>query len=104
MILQTQIGATKIMTREEFKDLAEEFLDELYDKIFLNTPKYKEGDVVRIRSDLKVDYDNGIVEEMVELAGKTATIEEVDDDGSSKLCYKIDADKEFYWWSDECFE
>ena len=82
----------------------EEFLDKLYNEIFVNPPKHKEGDVVKIRSDLKVNFDDGIVEDMVELAGKTATIEEVDDDGASELYYKIDVDKKIYWWSDKCFE
>ena len=81
-----------------------DFLDELYDKIFSLSPQHKEGDKVRIRRDLKVDYDNEIVEEMVGLAGKTATIEEVDTDGTTKLYYKIDTDNGDYWWSDECFE
>ena len=69
--------------------------------------KYKVGDKVRVRKDLKTgeryysadkQYDDGIVHEMLKMAGKIVTIK-----GCYKNhCYTIE---EFGWnWTDEMFE
>ena len=68
--------------------------------------KYKVGDKVKIRKDLKVDElygDFDIVPEMVSYGGMVTTIMKCNDDSS----YKIDADEQFYGgysWTDEMFE
>jgi hypothetical protein len=64
--------------------------------------KYKVGDKVRIREDLKVgkmygDWDCS--EDMAQCGGKIATIVRCCDD-----FYKIDLEDNFYNWTDEMFE
>ena len=67
--------------------------------------KYNVGDIVIIRRDLAVDYTEGIVEEMADLAGKAVEIIEVDKtDAFDDMPYRIDADHGFYWWAEEWFE
>ena len=71
----------------------------------MRKPKYDVGDYVRIKSDLKVDYGEGLVPEMVNMAGQLVQISRVDS-------YDIDEDdmpyiiKEFegYYWNEDWFE
>lgn len=63
--------------------------------------KYKVGDKVKIRSDLKeTDEGAGVVEEMLEYRGMEATIIELDGDN----WYTIDIDDEEFYWDDTMFE
>lgn len=69
--------------------------------------KYKVGDKVRIRKDLKVGerYDGVIVrEEMIELVGKTLTISNVNDFGEGDISYYLNEDEDCYHWADSMFE
>lgn len=69
--------------------------------------KYKVGDKVRIRKDLKVGerYDGVIVrEEMIELAGKTLTISNVHNFGEDDIDYYLNEDENCYYWTDSMFE
>lgn len=69
--------------------------------------KYKVGDKVRIRKDLKVGekYDGVIVrEEMIELVGKTLTISNVNDFGEGDINYYLNEDEDCYYWTDPMFE
>lgn len=62
--------------------------------------KYKVGDKVKVRSDLKVGKDYGehvFVHDMFKFVGKIVTIESVWKQG-----YRIEEDT--YWWTDEMFE
>lgn len=62
--------------------------------------KYKVGDKVRVRSDLKVGKGYGehaFVHNMFKFVGKIVTIESV-----WKRGYRIEEDT--YWWTDEMFE
>lgn len=62
--------------------------------------KYKVGDKVRVRSDLKVGKGYGehaFVHDMFKFVGKIVTIESVWKQG-----YRIEEDT--YWWTDEMFE
>lgn len=66
--------------------------------------KYKVGDKVKIREDLKDDevYGNGYwdaTSDMVSRGGMIATITECEEDS-----YRIDVDNGFYSWVDEMFE
>ena len=64
--------------------------------------KYKVGDRVRIRKDLKVNKrygGNSVTSKMKELAGKMVAIELVLSD-----YYKIKEDEEMWHWTDEMFE
>ena len=64
--------------------------------------KYKVGDKVRVRGDLKEGKTYGsdsFVVNMMQQRGKVVTITWVNED---KNKYSIDAD--FYWWTDEMFE
>ena len=64
--------------------------------------KYKIGDKVKIREDLKGGCCYGLYcdAEMEKYKGKIATITEVTDNGF----YRIDLDKEEWYWSDDMFE
>lgn len=69
--------------------------------------KYKVGDKVRIRKDLKVGerYDGVIVrEEMIELVGKTLTISDVHNFGEDDIDYYLNEDENCYYWTDSMFE
>lgn len=62
--------------------------------------KYKVGDKVKVRSDLRVGKDYGehvFVHDMFKFEGKIVTIESVRERG-----YRIEEDP--YWWTDEMFE
>lgn len=62
--------------------------------------KYKVGDKVKVRSDLRVGKSYGehaFVHDMFKLSGKIATIESVWKQG-----YRIEEDT--YWWTDEMLE
>lgn len=64
--------------------------------------KYKVGDKVRVRSDLKNDVSYGsqcTVEEMMDYKGNVVTISEV-----GQTCYQIEGDEEGWSWTDEMFE
>lgn len=64
--------------------------------------KYKAGDKVRVRSDLKNDVSYGsqcTVEEMMDYKGSVVTISEV-----GQTCYQIEGDEEGWSWTDEMFE
>lgn len=65
--------------------------------------KYKVGDKVRVREDLKhgMDIMFGVSKEMEALAGKTVTISEV---YSDRYYIKEDGRNICYSWSDEMFE
>ena len=65
--------------------------------------KYKIGDKVRIREDLKGGKRYNDVycnDEMAKLAGKIVTIDDIDIEGD----YHIVEDVDNYWWSEEMFE
>lgn len=74
--------------------------------------KFQIGDKVTVRSDLELNTTYGMegnpyvdiaVNEMVDFAGKTVTIKEVDyHDGN--LSYEIEEDKGAWSWTDEMFE
>lgn len=64
--------------------------------------KYKVGDKVRVRRDLKNDVSYGsqcTVEEMMDYKGNVVTISEV-----GQTCYQIEGDEEGWSWTDEMFE
>lgn len=64
--------------------------------------KYKVGDKVRVRRDLKNDVSYGsryTVEEMTDYKGNVVTISEV-----RPNCYWIEGDEEGWDWTDEMFE
>lgn len=69
--------------------------------------KHKVGDKVKIRKNLKANVNYGTtvaVEEMVELAGKTATIECVNEDCYGDIFYHLEEDKNGWYWTDDMFE
>lgn len=69
--------------------------------------KYKVGDKVKIRRDLKTNIYYGAtvaVEEMVELAGKTATIECVNEDCYGDIFYHLEEDKNGWYWTELMFD
>lgn len=63
--------------------------------------KYKVGDKVRIKRDLKQedDYKFGVVSEMEELKGQIVTIVRIDGDA-----YTLEEDKGAWSWSEDMFE
>lgn len=64
--------------------------------------KYKVGDKVKVRSDLKNDVSYGsqcTVEEMMDHKGSVVTISEV-----GQTYYQIEGDEEGWSWTDEMFE
>ena len=64
--------------------------------------KYKVGDIVRLRSDIKLNKAYGsccFIEYMCKFEGKKLTIAYV-----LKDCYLIREDREIWYWSDEMFE
>jgi hypothetical protein len=64
--------------------------------------KYKVGDIVKVKEDLKVGKDFGrlcVCQPMAELAGELVTISSVNDDD-----YHIEEDDGTYYWIDEFFE
>lgn len=66
--------------------------------------KYKVGDVVQVRSDLKIDRTYGgfyFIDEMEHMLGMSATIKETDICGTFP-CYKIKESP--FCWTDEMFE
>lgn len=68
--------------------------------------KYKVGDTVKIRKDLKVDfyYDKVIVLPCMEkYTGKTAKIIEARNNNNVNYC-KLDVDNGEYWWTASMFE
>lgn len=65
--------------------------------------KYKIGDKVKIKEDLKGGERYNDVycnDEMAKLAGEIVTIEDVDADGD----YHIEEDMFCYWWSEKMFD
>jgi hypothetical protein len=71
----------------------------------MRKPKYNVGDYVRIKSDLKVNLDEGLVPEMVKMAGKLVQIAYVDsfDIDEDDMPYVI-KELESYFWSEDWFE
>lgn len=72
----------------------------------MSKTKYKVGDKVRVRSDLKAgEYYNMClaVSKMEEFSGKNVTIEKVND-YDELARYKIKEDPLNYWWSDDMFD
>ena len=67
--------------------------------------KFKVGDKVRIRKDLKEgdSFEIYVTDEMEELAGKIVTITKVNKTLAS-VRYVIDKDDGFYSWSEDMFE
>lgn len=67
--------------------------------------KFKIGDKVRVRKDLKVgnEFDIYVTDEMVEYAGKIVTISNCWKDLSRKDRYEI-KENAFYAWSNDMFE
>lgn len=67
--------------------------------------KFKVGDKVRIRKDLKEgdSFEIYVADEMEELAGKIVTITKVNKTLAS-VRYVIDKDDGFYSWSEDMFE
>ena len=64
--------------------------------------KYKVGDIVKVRKDLKAGKDFGdlyVTNDMAELVGKLVTIDSIDE-----KCYHIEEDDLNYCWIDEFFE
>lgn len=77
----------------------------------MNSLKFKVGDTVRVRPDLKRwdNYTNngslGANQYMYDLAGKVVTITKKVHSSVIKLpSYKINADDEQWYWIDEFFE
>lgn len=67
--------------------------------------KYKVGDVVKVREDLKAGKDFGrlcVCNEMAKLAGKLVTISSVN--GGIDDDYHIEEDDGEYYWIDDFFE
>lgn len=65
--------------------------------------KFKVGDKVRVRKDLKVDDSyNGwdVVEDMVPFKGQSTTVVKLDDEDT----YKLDVDEGEYFWAFEMLE
>lgn len=66
--------------------------------------KYKVGNQVRVRPDLKPGVKYGIdtaVDEMCDLCGQVVTISEVCDEGAY---YHIEGDEFNFYWTDEMFD
>lgn len=70
--------------------------------------KYKIGDKVKIREDLNCDLEclSGVDTEMLEYAGKNATIKSVRESYSDSniTIYKLDIDHREFMWNDDMFE
>lgn len=66
--------------------------------------KYNVGDYVRIKSDLKVDYDEGLVPEMVKMAGQLVQISRIDADSDYDAMPYIIKELEGYYWNEDWFE
>jgi hypothetical protein len=66
--------------------------------------KYNVGDYVRIKSDLKVDYDEGLVPEMVKMAGQLVQISRIDADSDYDTMPYIIKELEGYYWNEDWFE
>jgi hypothetical protein len=65
--------------------------------------KFKVGDKVRVRKDLSIDEDYGIVYcdvEMAKMAGTVVTINKITNTG----LYQIKEDSEKYFWTEKMFE
>jgi hypothetical protein len=65
--------------------------------------KFKVGDKVRVRKDLSIDEDYGIVYcdvEMAKMAGTVVTINKITNAG----LYQIKEDSEKYFWTEKMFE
>lgn len=71
----------------------------------MRKPKYEVGDYVRIKSDLEVDYAEGLVPEMVDMAGQLVQISRVDSDDidEDNMAYVI-KELKGYFWSEDWFE
>ena len=69
--------------------------------------EFKEGDRVMIRGNLNTNDEDifGFNDEMVELAGRIATITAVgEDDDIDEVEYRIDLDSGQWMWSNGAFE
>lgn len=71
----------------------------------MRKPKYKVGDYVRIKSDLKVNYAEGLVPDMVAMAGRLVQISRVDtyDTEEDGMPYVV-KELEGYFWNEDWFE
>lgn len=66
--------------------------------------KYDVGDYVRVRSDLQVDYSEGLVPSIVALAGQLVQISNVEKfDDTDDLPYMV-KELERYYWKEDWFE
>lgn len=83
---------------------------EPYDEKKITSPKFKEGDIVEVlpREGESSDYSHAYVSDMLQYAGKRATIVYVRRDTSSRImgrrgddgyCYILDVDKGDWNWS-----
>ena len=69
--------------------------------------KFKVGDRVIIRHDLSTDMGDDyfdVMDDMVELAGKEATITDVDDFIYDFPVYDLDIDEGVFGWTEDMFE
>ena len=71
----------------------------------MRKPKYEVGDYVRIRSDLEVNYEEGLVPEMVDMAGQLVQIShvepfDIDEDDMTYVVKELD----YYYWKEDWFE
>lgn len=69
--------------------------------------KYKVGDIVKIKSDLKAGNnadDLYIAKAMTDYSGKLAHIVYACHDNECDELYEIDIDGKEYYWSNDCFE
>ena len=71
----------------------------------MRKPKYEVGDYVRIKSDLKVNFEEGLVPVMVKMAGQLVQISRVDSDDidDDDMAYVV-KELEGYYWSEDWFE
>ena len=71
----------------------------------MRKPKYEVGDYVRVRSDLSLNWSEGITPEIIDLAGKLVQISSVDTDDLDldDLAYEV-KELEGYYWSEDWFE
>lgn len=68
----------------------------------MRKPKYEVGDYVRIKSNLKVNYVEGLVPIMVDMAGQLVQISCVDSDDIDEddMAYVVKELKDYYWRED----
>ena len=88
-------------------DLTRAIADRWYLRQNPSMLKLSVGTKVRIRSDLETDKKYGTYwanEDMIEYAGKDATIVAYEHEDDCEPAYLLDIDDKFWSWSDEMFE